>query len=482
VRTLTQKALLNPNVFISYSWTTPDHEEWVVELATRLMHDGINVVLDKWDLKEGQDIFSFMESMVNADSIDKVLVICDKGYMEKANNRVGGVGTETQIITPQIYKDVKQEKFIPIVAERDEYGKTFIPIYMETRLYIDLSSQEGFEDNYDKLIRNIYKVPLYKKPTIGKAPNHLFQDDAPNFKTAYVIRKMKNTIDKYPNRLASMWDEFTELFMESLSEFKIEKVTDASVLDETVVEFIHKTLPLRNDFINALEMVCIAEVLETEQIIEFFEKIYFYSEFQGNGTHYEAQYDHYKFLITELFLYTTTILLKEKKYSFVSELLNADYYVHSEFRGDRTCDYTDFRFYIKSLDYRNQRLKLNRISVHADILMERVVGKYKGELENTDLILYFLSKLNNSQDSKWGGYWFPTAYIYRKESGPIKFLNRLKSKSHFEKVKILFGIDTSNELKSKIEQFESDRGYSNAWNAIPSIKSFIKTEDICTTP
>lgn len=47
-----------------------------------------------------------MESMVQDSSIDKVLIICDKGYKEKADDREGGVGTETQIITPTLYGKV----------------------------------------------------------------------------------------------------------------------------------------------------------------------------------------------------------------------------------------------------------------------------------------------------------------------------------------------------------------------------------------
>ena len=44
-----------PKVFISYSWSKQKTQDDVIELATRLMHDGVDVVLDKWDLKEGQD-------------------------------------------------------------------------------------------------------------------------------------------------------------------------------------------------------------------------------------------------------------------------------------------------------------------------------------------------------------------------------------------------------------------------------------------
>lgn len=51
-----------PKVFISYSWTKAD---LVLQIAERLMSHGIEVVLDKWDLKEGQDKYVFMEQCVN---------------------------------------------------------------------------------------------------------------------------------------------------------------------------------------------------------------------------------------------------------------------------------------------------------------------------------------------------------------------------------------------------------------------------------
>ena len=51
-----------PKVFISYSWTK---SELVLQVANRLMSHGVEVVLDKWDLKEGQDKYVFMEQCVN---------------------------------------------------------------------------------------------------------------------------------------------------------------------------------------------------------------------------------------------------------------------------------------------------------------------------------------------------------------------------------------------------------------------------------
>ena len=129
-----------PKLFISYSWTTPDHEAWVLQLATELRESGVDVILDKWDLKEGHDGHAFMEQMVTNPEIKKVILICDKGYVDKADDRTGGVGTETQIITPEIYNQQEQDKFVAVVAERDENGEAYIPAFYGSRIFIDLSA------------------------------------------------------------------------------------------------------------------------------------------------------------------------------------------------------------------------------------------------------------------------------------------------------------------------------------------------------
>ena len=61
----------NPKTFISYSWSSPEHESWVLGLATELVENGVHVIFDKWDLSEGADKYKFMEQMVDW-SISKI--------------------------------------------------------------------------------------------------------------------------------------------------------------------------------------------------------------------------------------------------------------------------------------------------------------------------------------------------------------------------------------------------------------------------
>ncbi|WP_444894992.1 SEFIR domain-containing protein [Microbulbifer sp. SSSA005] len=132
----------SPKVFVSYSWSTPEHEEWVLNLSTELRESGVDIILDKWDLKEGHDSNAFMERMVTDSSVKKVIIVCDESYANKADKRSGGVGTETQIISSEIYSSVDQDKFVAVIAEKDADGSAHLPTYYKSRIYIDLSYDE----------------------------------------------------------------------------------------------------------------------------------------------------------------------------------------------------------------------------------------------------------------------------------------------------------------------------------------------------
>ena len=93
-------AMSGPKLFISYCWSSPEHEAWILQLAEELVSQGIDVILDEWNLRPGYDAHAFMESMVTNSSVTKVLMICDQLYAGKSNTRSGGAGIEAQIITP----------------------------------------------------------------------------------------------------------------------------------------------------------------------------------------------------------------------------------------------------------------------------------------------------------------------------------------------------------------------------------------------
>jgi len=162
-----------PKVFISYCTKSKENEKWTVQLAKRLVTNGVDVVFDKWDLKPGQNIYVFMEQMVNNPEIHKVLMICDREYKIRADNRKFGSGEESQIISYEIYKNVYQEKFVPLVCEYQN-DEPCLPTFLKGTKYLNFLNEKNFAVEYKELLKFIYEIPLIEKPVIGKPPADIF--------------------------------------------------------------------------------------------------------------------------------------------------------------------------------------------------------------------------------------------------------------------------------------------------------------------
>lgn len=149
-----KKKIENPKVFISYAWGSDEYQSKVLSFVSQLRGDGIDTVFDKWDLTEGNDTYAFMEQCVNDPCITNVLMLLDPIYAKKADDHSGGVGTETQIISAKVYQEVTQDKFIPVIMERDENGNVYKPTYLQGRLHFDLSIADKYDNEYQRLIKN----------------------------------------------------------------------------------------------------------------------------------------------------------------------------------------------------------------------------------------------------------------------------------------------------------------------------------------
>lgn len=163
-----------PNVFISYSHDNDDHKDWVYKLACKLVENGVNTILDQWDVQLGSNLIAFMEKGLS--NSDRVLIICTDNYNKKSNGGMGGVGYEKIILTGELFQDQDSTKFIPCIRNVTDKNKT--PLSLSGRTYIDFSNDDAFEANLKQLLHELYEVPLKPKPELGKNPFLDFENDA----------------------------------------------------------------------------------------------------------------------------------------------------------------------------------------------------------------------------------------------------------------------------------------------------------------
>jgi hypothetical protein len=155
-----------PRLFISYSHDSPDHKRWVGDLAAKLRQNGIDVILDQWDLGLSDDVPKFMEKSVT--EADRVLMICTEKYVHKANEGSGGVGYEAMIVTGELVQDLGTSKFIPVI--RQSTTQPFVPKSVSTRLYVNLSHPETYQEQFEHLLRELHNAPRIPKPPLGPSP------------------------------------------------------------------------------------------------------------------------------------------------------------------------------------------------------------------------------------------------------------------------------------------------------------------------
>jgi hypothetical protein len=175
-----------PVVFISYSWDSDDHKEWVLKVAQKLRKAyGVDIILDQFDLSAGKDMIYFMErSVVN---VDKVLIIMTPEYKRKADNRERGVGYEYSMISQQFYElQTNNTKFIPIL--RSGELKDSSPVFMKHLIAHYMKDDSRLESDLFDLARLIYEKPAVEKPELGDFPN---LDERPKEKES-IIEKAKN--------------------------------------------------------------------------------------------------------------------------------------------------------------------------------------------------------------------------------------------------------------------------------------------------
>lgn len=161
-----------PTAFVSYSWDSDEHRNWVLALATQLRGDGVETVLDQWHLVPGDQLPAFMEKAVRES--DYVLIICTPRYKDRSERRLGGVGYEGDIITGQVLTTRNERKFIPILRTGD--WKEAAPTWLAGKYYVDLRDDPFDERHYGDLLTSLLGTRAQAPPVLevrehaGKRP------------------------------------------------------------------------------------------------------------------------------------------------------------------------------------------------------------------------------------------------------------------------------------------------------------------------
>ncbi len=149
-------------IFISYSWDSEIHQSWTKLLADKLEeYLELHITFDQYDLDSCTDKNLFMEKAVFENNF--ILIIVTPEYVQKANNRLGGVGIETKLSTSKHWEEALsggESNIIPILRVGES-----LPNYLKEKMYIDFRDDSCFDTSFGKLISNIKGSAKANRPS-----------------------------------------------------------------------------------------------------------------------------------------------------------------------------------------------------------------------------------------------------------------------------------------------------------------------------
>ncbi|WP_441268301.1 SEFIR domain-containing protein [Bradyrhizobium sp. 215_C5_N1_1] len=456
--------MAQPVAFISYSWTSPAHEQWVVELATELVQNGVEVRLDKWDLREGQDAHAYMETMVADPKVTKVIVVSDKKYAEKADKRAGGVGAESQIMSAELYNNTDQTKFVAVIPEVDENGEPYLPRFFTSRIYIQMT-EALYATNFEQLLRWLYDKPLYTKPALGSMPEFL-KEDRPLSPTRSKAKRAIEASSVGSNAATGLgpsvsFDAYLDSFAGIFAEFYVDP--KSSDFSQAVLDNIERFLPHRNEFIEVMTAATASRTPELARSLQrFFERaipFMFRPETVMSWSGWE--WDNFKFIVHELFLYSVATLLKFERYDVLGELIDLHFFARLEDHPTTQMHpYTVIWQPMEALRPKQQELR--RSSLRADLLEQRshVSGVPFSILMAADFLLFLRAvSFGNSYD-----HWYPETLMYTtfRFRPPFEIFARSESKAYFAKLAPVLGVASKEQLAELAKSF-SVNGETGRW-------------------
>ncbi len=162
----------HPTAFVSYSWDSEQHKQWVRNLAARLRGCGVDVKLDRWELVPGDLLPHFMERGVSTNKF--VLIVLTPSYKAKSDSRQGGVGYEGNVMTAEIFAGQDPRKFIPVL--REGHWRESSPTWLNGKVGVDLRGD--LKEQFDDLVATIHgtretapplgPIPAKQSPTSSK--------------------------------------------------------------------------------------------------------------------------------------------------------------------------------------------------------------------------------------------------------------------------------------------------------------------------
>lgn len=279
---------------------------------------------------------------------------------------------------------------------------------------------------------------------------------APSIGHGPSLYDLETSLKNGGGQVAAVWTDYVSALNSELKGTRpdFSKFTD---YDEAIVAQIERATAISARFAEAALLAAKYSSEDAARTLYMnFGKLSAYRELpDGFSGHYnEMDFDGFKFVISEMLVVFTAAFMRYERWEILSRLLNERIFIARRQQESEYVSFVHFRGYLRSLEeVRNQRLKLNRISVASEMLNARFTkGRLArfiefSEIYEADFLLYLHSVLHETGESLWNT-WDPKSVIYANYAPAL--LAKAESAKFLRTLSEVCGISNAEEFKAKL--------------------------------
>ena len=376
-----------------------------------------------------------------------------KTVSEKADARKQGVGTESQIISQKVYDQVEQTKFIPIVCEFKDPDTPYLPTFLQSRIWINFSSFQAVNSNWEQLVRLLYGKPIHKKPPIGKSPVYLSDTTVPLSSARSQYNLLHQAILDAKPGVPLYRQQFLDACIEYADELRVREQPDEENLGEKILEDCGKLIPVRDCIVDwvLLEAKVAPSEDFSQALIDFLEKL---RELRARPVELNSYDDNWfeahELFVFETFLYIIAALLKARSFEELNNVFTSHYIVPETERYiyEQFMRFDGFFAQSKTLNPILAPEGQEFLSPAAELLKRQA---NREDIPFFDLIQAELLTLLMAFITP-NAHWYPQLMYYSGHGAEFPFFIRASQHKNFVNLATITGIADADTLREKFKE------------------------------
>ena len=360
---------------------------------------------------------------------------------------------------------------------------------MKTRIWIDFSTAEKVNENWESLVRCLYGRPLHSKPRVGSPPKYLKEDSGESSEAMRSrLAALESAVLSGGRKVNLHRSDFIDECFQFADELRIRVEPDEQRLGEKVIDDCRKLMAVRNSLVDWVKLeagVCSAEEL-TPILIEVLERML---ELKARPPELNAWNDEWigahSVFVYESFLYLLAALIRSRAFDVLREVFAA-HYMLPEAVGWAEEGFGRFeRFHGHSRALSDAlRVETGRkfVSPAAELIKRQATRSdltFKSIIE-AELLVFLMTFLEG------GLWWFPGTVFYAQHSWKAPLFEKATRHRDFVKLSRVLGVEDADFLRQsvpdllreKLKDFDTGIGFGNR----PNFLRMMNLERLDTLP